>query len=320
MYTKKIIFLLVGFISLFGSKGSAQEPQPNKKQKKEIIIHEGTDTSQKMIVIVNGDKVTVNGKEYNGDEKNEFIIKRRKNGMMPPDAFIMREEPNFFDMEELDDNNKASLGVLAGKDDKGAVVLEVLPGSAAEKAGLKQNDLIISISGKKIAGPQELSETIKAKKPNDKVEVQYLRDGKTQSVNVTLEARKSMSRVITMQKPNGADRNMFFEDLIEDEMGRNGLIGNFPNHHPKLGLEIQDTEDEKGVKITDVEDGSSAEKNGLKTGDIILSIDEQKIANVADAKAAIRKDKQSLKFNMLRDGKPLQLEVKLPKILKKATL
>jgi serine protease Do len=320
MYTKKIIFLLVGFISLFGSKGSAQEPQPNKKQKKEIIIHEGSDSSKKMIVIVNGDKVTVNGKEYNGDEKNEFIIKRRKNGMMSPDAFIMMDEPSFFDMEELDDNNKASLGVLAGKDDKGAVVLEVLPGSAAEKAGLKQNDLIISISGKKIAGPQELSETIKAKKPNDKVEVQYLRDGKTQSVNVTLEARKSMSRVITMQKPNGADRNMFFEDLIEDEMGRNGLIGNFPNHHPKLGLEIQDTEDEKGVKITDVEDGSSAEKNGLKTGDIILSIDEQKIANVADAKAAIRKDKQSLKFNMLRDGKPLQLEVKLPKILKKATL
>jgi serine protease Do len=320
MYTKKIIFLLVGFISLFGSKGSAQEPQPNKKQKKEIIIHEGSDSSKKMIVIVNGDKVTVNGKEYNGDEKNEFIIKRRKNGMMSPDAFIMMDEPSFFDMEELDDNNKASLGVLAGKDDKGAVVLEVLPGSASEKAGLKQNDLIISISGKKIAGPQELSETIKAKKPNDKVEVQYLRDGKTQSVNVTLEARKSMSRVITMQKPNGADRNMFFEDLIEDEMGRNGLIRNFPNHHPKLGLEIQDTEDEKGVKITDVEDGSSAEKNGLKTGDIILSIDEQKIANVADAKAAIRKDKQSLKFNMLRDGKPLQLEVKLPKILKKATL
>ena len=69
-----------------------------------------------------------------------------------------------------------------------------------------------------------------------------------------------------------------------------------------------------------MEASSSAEKNGLKTGDIIISIDEQKLANVADAKAAIRKGKQVLKFNMLRDGKPVQLEVKLPKILKKATL
>ena len=320
MYTKKIILLLVGFISLFGSNGSAQEPQPIKKQKKEIIIHEGSDSSQKMIVIVNGDKVTVNGKEYNGDEKNEFIIKRRKNGMMPPSAFMMDNQPGFFEMEDLDDRNQASIGVLVGKDEKGAVILEVLPGSAAEKAGLKQNDLIISISGKKINGPQELSETIKAKKPNDKVEVQYLREGKIQTTSAILEARKPVSKSIAIQRPGGSDSYLFVEDLIEDAMESNALKGFLPNQHRKLGLEIQDTEDDKGVKIIDVEVGSSAEKNGLKTGDIILSIDEQKIANVADAKAAIRKEKQSLKFNMIRDGKPVQLEVKLPKILKKATL
>ena len=147
-----------------------------------------------------------------------------------------------------------------------------------------------------------------------------MRDGKTQSTSATLEARKAISKSITIQGPRGLDRNMFLEDLMEGEMGRNGLMGNFPNHHPKLGLEIQDTEDDKGVKIIDVEEGSSAEKNGLKTGDIIVSIDEQTIENVADAKAAIRKDKQVLKFNMLREGKPIKVEVKMPKILKKATL
>ena len=100
MYMKKIVLLLVGFISLFGSNASAQETQPSKKQKKEIIIHEGSDSSQKMVVIVNGDKVTVNGKEYNGDEKNEFIIKRRKNGMTPPGAFMMEDQPGFFEIED----------------------------------------------------------------------------------------------------------------------------------------------------------------------------------------------------------------------------
>ena len=320
MYTRNLIFLLVCIISFFGNNVAAQESQPNKKQKKEIIIHNGSDSTQKMVVIVNGDKVTVNGKEYSGDEKNEYIIKRRRNGMMPPDAFIMEDNSNFFEIEDHDVMDKPSLGVLAGKDEKGAVILEVLPGSAAEKAGLKQNDLIVSISGKKIAGPQELSETIKATKPNEKVDIQYLRDGKTQSTSATLDASKSISKSISIQRPRGTDRNMFLEDLMEGEMGRNGLMGNFPNHHPKLGLEIQDTEDDKGVKIIDVEVGSSAEKNGLKTGDIIVSIDEQTIENVADAKAAIRKDKQVLKFNMLREGKPIKVEVKMPKILKKATL
>jgi hypothetical protein len=94
--------------------------------------------------------------------------------MTPPGAFMMEDQPGFFEIEDHDDMNTASIGVLAGKDEKGAVILEVLPGSAAEKAGLKQNDLILSIAGKKIAGPQELSETIKAKKPNDKIDVQYL--------------------------------------------------------------------------------------------------------------------------------------------------
>jgi len=320
MYTSKIIVMSVCIISFIGSNVAAQESQPNKKQKKEIIIHNGSDSTQKMVVIVNGDKITVNGKEYSGDEKNEFIIKRRKNGMMPPDAFVMDDNSNFFVIEDHDVMDKPSLGVLAGKDEKGAVILEVLPGSAAEKAGLKQNDLILSISGKKITGPQELSETIKAKKPNEKVDIQYLRDGKPQSTSATLQALKSVSKSITVQRPRVADRNMFFEDLIEGDMARNGLMENFPNHHPKLGLEIQDTEDDKGVKIIDVEEGSSAEKNGLKNGDIILSIDEQTIENVADAKAAIRTDKQVLKFNMLREGKPIQFEVKMPKILKKATL
>ena len=48
---------------------------------------------------------------------------------------MMEDQPGFFEMEDLDDKNQASIGVLAGKDEKGAVILEVLPGSAAEKAG-----------------------------------------------------------------------------------------------------------------------------------------------------------------------------------------
>jgi hypothetical protein len=52
--------------------------QTEKKEKKEIIIRQGVDSTKKMIVIVNGDKVTVNGKEVTGDEKNNFIIKRKK--------------------------------------------------------------------------------------------------------------------------------------------------------------------------------------------------------------------------------------------------
>ena len=315
-------FFVLSSISmlLFGINLSAQDHQPGKKQKKEIIIHEGSDSSQKMVVVINGDKVTVNGKNYNGDEKKEFIIMRRKNEMMPPGAFIIEDNSNVNEVEDPEDLKKASLGVLAGKDEKGAIILEIIPGSAAEKAGLNQNDLIISIDGKKIDGPEQLSETIKSKNPSDKVEIQYVRDGKTKSTTAIIETRKAISKSIKIQKPGIAERNIFFDDIIEDEMERNGFNKKSLNAQPKLGIEIEEMDDDKGVKITNVEKESTAEKSGLKNGDIILSIDNQKTTNVADAKSAVRGQKPVLHFNLLRDGKPFQVEVKMPKILKKATL
>jgi serine protease Do len=319
MHTSKLFLLSSIFIICFANKIVAQENQSGKNQKKEIIIRQGSDSTQKMVVIVNGERVTVNGKEYTGDEKNEFIIKRRKNAMTTPDVFIMEDMPAIFEFEENDDNGQASLGVLAGKDDKGAVILEVLPGSAADKAGLKQNDVIVSISGKKIIGPEELSETIKIKKPTDKVEIVYLREGKTKSTSAILETRKSLSKS-SLQSPRSRNREIFIEEMIENGIEENGQPADLRNAHPRLGLEIQETEDETGVRIIDVASGSVGEKSGLKKGDIVLSIDEQKITSVADAKSATRQKNPAMNFNILREGKPILLEVKMPKILKKATL
>lgn len=319
MHTSKLFLLSTIFIICFANKIVAQENQSGKNQKKEIIIRQGSDSTQKMVVIVNGERVTVNGKEYTGDEKNEFIIKRRKNGMTAPDVFMMEDMPAIFEFEENDDNGQASLGVLAGKDDKGAVILEVLPGSAADKAGLKQNDVIVSISGKKIIGPEELSETIKIKKPTDKVEIVYLREGKTKSTSAILETRKSLSKS-SLQSPRSRNREIFIEEMIENGIEENGQPADLRNAHPRLGLEIQETEDETGVRIIDVTSGSVGEKSGLKKGDIVLSIDEQKITSVADAKSATRQKNPAMNFNILREGKPILLEVKMPKILKKATL
>jgi serine protease Do len=320
MHTRKLFLLSIIFILSFGNKNVAQENQSGKSQKKEIIIRQGSDSTQKMVVIVNGDKVTVNGKEYTGDAKNEFIIKRRKNGLTAPDVFIMEEEPAIFEFEENDEIGQASLGILAGKDDKGAVILEVLPGSAADKAGLKQHDVIVSISGKKITGPEELSETIKIKKPTDKVEIVYLREGKTKSTSALLETRKSLSKSLTLQSPRSRNREIFIEEMIENGVEENQHPADMRNPHARLGLEIQETEDETGVRIIDVASASAGEKSGLKNGDIVLSIDEQKINSVADARSATSQNKRVLNFNILRDGKAIFLEVKIPKILKKATL
>jgi serine protease Do len=320
MNNSSISILLSLFLLSFGMPTVAQENQSVKKQKREIIIREGADSTQKMTIIINGDKVTLNGKELAGEEKDQFIIKRRKNGLPMPDAFIFEEDASDFSMERSENNNKPSLGVLAGKGESGAEVLEVLPGSPAEKAGIKVRDMIIAVSGKKITGPQELSETIKSKKPSEEVEIQYVRDGMQMTANVTLEAGTNLSRNFPGEMPLGRPKRIMIENMFENGMGEDQYLNFIQKSRPKLGIEIQETEDERGVKITDVETGSVAEKSGLKKGDIILSIDQQKIAGLSDAKSAIGQDKHNLNLNVLRDGKAMQLEIKLPRDLKKAKL
>jgi serine protease Do len=72
----------------------------------------------------------------------------------------------------------AFLGVITNEDDKGAAIDEVQKETAAEKAGLQKGDIITKVGDKKIDGPDDLVEAITAKKPNDEVEITYLRDGK----------------------------------------------------------------------------------------------------------------------------------------------
>jgi serine protease Do len=91
---------------------------------------------------------------------------------------------------------------------------------------------------------------------------------------------------------------------------------------PRLGIKAQDTEDGKGVKVLDVDEESAAEKAGIKEGDVITKFDGKEVNSAADLAEGARagKDKPSFKINLLRDGKPQEVEVKIPKKLKTANL
>ena len=94
------------------------------------------------------------------------------------------------------------------------------------------------------------------------------------------------------------------------------------NRSSRLGIKAQDTEDGKGVKVLEVADESPAGKVGVKEGDIITHFDGKEVnsaLNLADAARASR-GKPSVKINLLRGGKPLELEIRTPKKLRTADL
>lgn len=310
----------------------AQKEKSKDKEEKEmqtIVITRNGNTDGKTIIEIDGDKVKVNGKDAKDNKDVHVNVNTIKgmNGRMrmynrTPGATAWNFNMDGDQMSLFsEDENRAMLGVNTSDDDKGAKIDDVTSKSAAEKAGLKEGDIITKIDDKKIENAEDVSEAIHEKKPGNKVAITYLRDGKTEKATAELGKWKGI-RAVAAPRVWSGDIPAPNIDLAPLE-NFNGFNGNFVfTGRPKLGLSIQDTDDGKGVKVLDVDDDSNAAKAGLKEDDIILSIDDKEVKSTDDVTRTLRenKDKYTFNFKIQRDGKTQTLEVKMPRKLKTADL
>jgi serine protease Do len=91
---------------------------------------------------------------------------------------------------------------------------------------------------------------------------------------------------------------------------------------PRIGMQIQDVEEGKGVTVKDVDDESPASKAGMKEGDVITQVNGKEIAGVEELRTEIKdiKEGDTLKVAYKRGGKNQTAEIKIPKRLKTANL
>ena len=310
----------------------AQKEKSKDKEEKEmqtIVITRDGNTDGKRVIEIDGDKVKVNGKDAKDNKDVHVNVNTIKgmNGRMrmynrTPGATAWNFNMDGDQMSLFsEDENRAMLGVVTEGDDKGAEIQSVTKESAAEKAGLKKGDIITKIGDKKIESTDDVTEAIHEKKPGDKVDITYLRDGKSEKATAALGKWKGI-RAVTAPRVWSGNIPTPNIDLAPLE-NFNGFNGRYVfTGRPKLGLSIQDTDDGKGVKVLDVDDDSNAAKAGLKEDDIILSIDDKEVKGTDDVTRILRenKDKYTYNFKIQRDGKTQTLEVKMPRKLKTADL
>lgn len=330
----------------FSTKGEKGEKgSKGKKGDKDI----------KLVIEINDDRVHVNGEplaEFNDDriailKKN--IIVRDGNTMritvpQPPRSPFLGEGRNFEwnDGDNMVFNfsgNGAFLGVSSEASENGAMITEVTKESAAEKAGLKAGDVIMRVGETKIANPGDLTKAIGKHKAGDKVEIAYQRKGKEQKTTAMLGKREGVMAFDMQRMPEFEalqdqlrglqDRKEFrqFELLDKQRRLQDGSMKELEfmrSGQPRLGIRAQDTEDGKGVKVLGVDEGSAAEKSGLKEGDIITSFDGSEVNSVGQlveiSRAAREAKKMKMPVKYLREGKEQQGEISIPRKLKVAEL
>jgi serine protease Do len=319
------VMLLAPVVNAQDEKEKDKEKEKTSKDVERITVTRKGDNKEKVTIVIDGDKITVNGKPIEDLKDGDISVNKSKfkggNNLMRltgPDSW------DLFDANE----NRAMLGVVTEKADGGVKIQEVTKESGAAKAGLKEGDVITKIGDKKIETPDDLSKEIKDHKPGDKVAVTYLRDKKESKATAELTKSKGIGAYSFGQGQNW-DFNIPEMDLRELEIPRvrtapraYAELHSMYGGQPKLGLSVQDTDDGKGVKVIEVDDESNAAKAGVKEDDIVTHVNDKEV-NSADEIAKLvkeNKDKPSIRLQVKRNGKSQNIEVKMPRKLKTADL
>jgi serine protease Do len=192
-------------------------------------------------------------------------------------------------IQTLDKDMAESLGL---KDTKGVLVSNVKKNSAAEKAGVKRDDVVTSINGEKVEDGNSLRNKVAATKPGSEVKITLIRDGKEQELTVKLdeldiEKAKNPDKEGGEEKPTGKSES-------------NGKLGlDLQPLTPEISKQLKLSADVKGVVVTEVDPEGAAAEKGINQGDVIVGINGTEVESLDDVKTAL--DKSA--------GKPVRLLV-----------
>lgn len=169
---------------------------------------------------------------------------------------------------------------------RGVLIINVIDKSAADKAGLKEGDVILSVNGQEVNQPNELQAKVGIFNPGDKVELEVWRYGKKMDVTATLQAREGETSVAVDDKTK------------EKEKALNNLGLKISNLNDK---QLSDLDLDKGILVLSVEPYSAASKARIGKGDAIYEINGKEIGSVSDFYD---------KIGQFKNGDVIQLKVR----------
>jgi serine protease Do len=196
-------------------------------------------------------------------------------------------------MQDLTDELADGLGVPKGR---GTIVGRVEPGQPAEKAGIKQGDVIVAVDGKDVTPEQTLSYLVANVKPGTRVPLELYRDGKRQTVSVVVGTRPPEEQLAQFD-PN--DENSGPGGGDGDSMAAASLGVQVTPLTPDIAQSVGVNPNTTGVVVLQVSPASDAAGKGLARGDVITTVNRQPVASAADVAKQVAAAKASGKTNVL---------------------
>ncbi|THD37896.1 MAG: Do family serine endopeptidase [Sphingomonas sp.] len=199
--------------------------------------------------------------------------------------------------QAVDEDIAASLGIPK---DKGELIGRVEPGQAADKAGVKQGDVIIAVNGQEVNSQQTLSYLVANLAPGSTARLSVLRDGKPLTLNAVIGTRptdEELAKLVPGGAPDdgngapGAPELRASSDLLGVQV--TALTPTIAN---QLGVTPGSV---SGVVITNINASSDAAAKGLQRGDIVSSVNRVSVNTPAQMDAQVRAAKAAGRTTVL---------------------
>lgn len=209
------------------------------------------------------------------------------------------------------------------KEEMGAEIKSVMPGSPAEEAGLEKEDVILEFQGERVAGAAQLTRLVRETPPGRTVTLDVSRGGSVRSVKVkvTEQEHSDHNRIVKRIEIPSIDIPPI--EIPEIDMPEIPMFEGIPSSF-RLGVSVEDltgqlgeyfgVKNGDGVLVRSVKKGSPADAGGLRAGDVIVKVDGEKIADSSDLRSAMRERRgRTFPLGVVRERRETTLTVTLPK-------
>ena len=181
---------------------------------------------------------------------------------------------------------------------QGALVAQVAKDSPASKGGIESGDIILTLDGRRVPTSNALPPLVGAVAPGETVEVEVLREGERQTLDVTIEPLDEGERVASAASVPSEDESSRLGVVVAEVSG---------NAREELGIE-------NGVLVSELDPDGPAAEAGILPGDVIVSLNRRKVESVSALEKLVEDAPigEAMPVLVQRDSAPMFLALTLP--------
>jgi len=320
LLTGGVAALSLGLIALPGVSNPVQEAPQAAVQEATPPAAPSAPTKSTRVRITRSPQTTVIANGSDGDEENQFVMSLEDEG----GSWLGVETQEVTGEKAKDLKLSAERGVVIGK---------VLDDSPAAKAGLKEGDVITDVNGQHVEGTVQFRRIIRETPSGRTLQLTIWRDGRSQNVSATLGKMQENRKQWMNATPQVFNFRMPEIPEVAPLPGIPSVEwdnGNLMMNRPRLGIEAEDISgqlgsyfgapDGEGILVREVNPGSAAEKAGVKAGDVITSLNGERIHGLSElrSKMSAASEGKTAKLGILRNKTALTLDVEIPALKNKS--